>query len=451
MNKKKTKSQEELLKEALVPVEEQPYEVPENWVWVKVGSINNGKRRGIEPNQFEDEVFELYSVPSFVTNEPELLSGQEISSNKQVVEPGDVLICKINPRINRVWTVSKKSRYRQIASTEWIVISENQNLHSKYLMYLFRSPYFRRLLTANVSGVGGSLTRARPKDVEKYPVALPPLNEQKRIADKVERLLGKINLAKQLIEEAKATFELRRAAILDKAFRGELTKKWRDENGVDSIWENHEIRSLIQELNQGWSPKCENYPSIEAGKWGVIKTTAIQHMNFVEEENKQLPDSLQPREKHEIKAGDILITRAGPRIRVGVCCLVREVRPRLLLCDKAYRVRVNLERVIPEYLVLVLNSPKILDEINSMKTGISDSGVNLTQEKFLSIMLNIPSINEQKEIVRIVDKLFVNEQKVNEIYGLVNKTDIVQASILDQAFKGELGTNNAVERNYFSQ
>lgn len=168
-------------------------------------------------------------------------------------------------------------------------------------------------------------------------------------------------------------------------------------------------------------------------------------MDFNEDENKQLPDHLQPREQHELKTGDLLITRAGPRVRVGVCCLVKQVRPKLLLCDKAYRFRANLERVIPDYLVLALNSPMILKEINSMKTGISDSGVNLTQDKFLSIKLVVPAIAEQKEIIRQVDKLFSMEQKTQELLYLTEGIDSVKESILNSAFCGELGTNELTD------
>nr|WP_285854671.1 restriction endonuclease subunit S [Bacillus safensis] len=436
------------MEEVLVPEEEQPYEVPTNWRWIKLKGINKDKKRTVVPSKFNEEIFELYSVPSYPEKSPEIIKGKEIGSSKQLVNNNDVLLCKINPRINRVWKVcNEKRKFRQLASTEWIVISENIVIYPNYLLYLLKSPYFRKLLTSNVSGVGGSLTRARPKEVENYPVIIPPLNEQKRIADKVERLLSKIEKAKQLIEEAKETFELRRAAILDKAFRGELTRKWREENGIDFIRKEVKISELISGLNQGWSPKCENYPSKDYQKWGVIKTTAIQHMDFIEEENKQLPVSLEPREKHELKAGDILITRAGPRVRVGVCCLIKRVRPRLLLCDKAYRFRANLGIVTPEFLVLALNTPEILGKINTMKTGISESGVNLTQNGFSAIELTIPPINEQKEIVRIVDNLLKNEQKAIGYCDVIEKIDSLKQSILSKAFRGELGTNDSSEEN----
>ncbi len=90
--------------------------------------------------------------------------------------------------------------------------------------------YFRNLLTSNVSGVGGSLTRARPVDVASYPIPVPPLEEQKRIVKKLSSMLAKLKEARELIQEAKDFFENRRAAILNKAFTGELTREWREEN-----------------------------------------------------------------------------------------------------------------------------------------------------------------------------------------------------------------------------
>jgi type I restriction enzyme, S subunit len=279
------------------------------------------------------------------------------------------------------------------------------------------------------------------------PIPLPPLSEQQRIVDLIELLFEKLDHSKELVENALDSFENRKSAILHKAFSGELTAKWREDSSVNLLREEFEIRHLVTQLNQGWSPRCESYPSTDNNKWGVIKTTAIQHMQFNEEENKQLPDTLMPREKHELKAGDILITRAGPRIRVGVCCLIKYVRPRLLLCDKAYRFRANIERVMPEYLVLALNTPDKVNEINLMKTGISDSGLNLTQDGFMAIKLNIPPIKEQKEIIRIVDDLLEKEQKVEEFCQVIENIDLMKTSILARAFRSELSTNNPDEES----
>jgi type I restriction enzyme, S subunit len=438
---KKKKTIEELLEEALMPEEEQPYEVVhDNWIWVKLGSVItliSGRDIGTKLCNSEGKgVPYIMGASNIVDNE--LIIERWIETPTVTGVRGDILI-SVKGTVGKtiIQELDEVHLSRQI-----MALRCKDTVFNKFL-YLYIQTYIEKLKEA-AKGIIPGITR---DDILNAPFPLLPLTEQKRIAEKVERLLSKIDEAKQLIEEAKETFELRRAAILGKAFRGDLTAKWREENGSDFNRKDFEISELISGLNQGWSPKCENYPSKDYQKWGVIKTTAIQHMEFIEEENKQLPDSLDPREKHELKAGDILITRAGPRIRVGVCCLIKKVRPRLLLCDKAYRFRANLKRVIPEYLVLALNTPGILGEINAMKTGISESGVNLTQNGFSTIKLSIPPIEEQKEIVRVVENLFKNEQKAIEHCNVAEKIDSLKQSILHKAFRGELGTNVPSEEN----
>ena len=96
MPKKKTAlTIEERLQQALVPAEEQPYEVPENWVWVRLGDVNKYISKSVNPISEPDKIFELYSVPSMVDNYPEIIAGSDIGSSKQSVCKKDVLLCKI--------------------------------------------------------------------------------------------------------------------------------------------------------------------------------------------------------------------------------------------------------------------------------------------------------------------------------------------------------------------
>ena len=152
-----------------------------------VSEINEYVRTSVNPLATPDQLFELYSVPSFDSDYPEIVSGAEIGSAKVTVEEGDVLICKINPRINRVWVVRHNTDYPLLASSEWIVVrSKNMNPH--YLKWYFSSSSFRTLLTSQVTGIGGSLTRAQPKQVAKYPVPVPSRAEQDYIAGVLERI-----------------------------------------------------------------------------------------------------------------------------------------------------------------------------------------------------------------------------------------------------------------------
>lgn len=158
-----------------------------------VEEINQYIGSTVNPLDNPDTVYELYSVPSFESQHPEIIKGADIGSSKITVDEGDVLVCKINPRINRVWVVKRLTSYPLLASSEWIVI-RNCDIDSDYLKWYFSSPTFRNLLVSQVAGIGGSLTRAQPKQVAKYPVPLVGKEEQRHIAtllDKVSDLIAK--------------------------------------------------------------------------------------------------------------------------------------------------------------------------------------------------------------------------------------------------------------------
>ena len=161
-------------------------QLPYNWMYLSVFEVNAYKSSNITPASMPNQFFDLYSVPIFSTQIPENIQGSQIGSTKQVIKKGDVLLCKINPHLNRVWEITENSDCVQIASSEWIVI--RSKIHqSTFLKWYFSSPKFRTLLSSQVSGVGGSLTRAQPAIVKSYLVPVPPIEEQKRISQAIER------------------------------------------------------------------------------------------------------------------------------------------------------------------------------------------------------------------------------------------------------------------------
>jgi len=189
-------------------------------------------------------------------------------------------------------------------------------------------------------------------------------------------------------------------------------------------------RKLVQ---QGWSPKCHAYPAPD-GAWGVLKTTAIQAGRFEPEHNKMLPESLKPRPQIEVAAGDLLITCAGPRSRCGVPALVRHTRGRLMMSGKMYRFRPD-DRVDPRFLELWLLSPEAQQRIDAMKTGISDSGLNLTHDRFGQLPVPGPPINEQN---RIVDLLEDHLSRLDAADGYLNAAQRRDAVLHDQLLANEL-------------
>jgi type I restriction enzyme S subunit len=136
---------------------------------------------GLNPEKHPNEAFELWSIPAFDKGRPEIVLGQEIGSAKKRLEPGDVLLSKIVPHIRRAWVVGQKSQHRQIGSGEWIIF-RSPKFDPNYLRHYLTSDGFHSRFMETIAGVGGSLLRARPDAVGKFPITLPPLDEQRRIA-----------------------------------------------------------------------------------------------------------------------------------------------------------------------------------------------------------------------------------------------------------------------------
>ncbi len=327
------------------------------------------------------------------------------------------------------------SEYPKVCTNFFRLLRPSNEVNSYFLNYYLTFFYLSGEVI-KYQGGSNNLRNLKFKEYEQIPIPIPPLPEQQRIAARLDVLMEQLENAKKALAAFPDLIKSFRQAVLAQAVSGRLTEDWR-EGEMD--WEETCIHELLISLDQGWSPKCENFPSINNEKWGVIKTSSVIEMCFIENENKQLPENLKPKSQYEIKENDILITRAGPRVRVGICCVVRYCRPRLMICDKVYRMRVNQSKIIPTYLELVLNSPEKVIEIDKLKTGISDSGLNLTQNKVREIAFPLPPLSEQEEIVRRVERLFAYADSLEQQYAaLQEKLAILPQAILAKAFRGEI-------------
>ena len=317
---------------------------------------------------------------------------------------------------------------------------------SDYLMYCFSAPYFREYMLSNVSGVGGSLMRAQPKHVKTYPIPVPPRSEQQRIVDRIESLFAKLDEAKQKAQDALDSFETRKAAILHKAFTGELTAQWRKEHGVGmESWETHklvecfEIVSGIQKT-PARSPKDNPVPYLAVANVyrDKIDLSDIRYFEVTPEELEKL----------KLQDKDILIVEGnGSGNEIGRCAMWHNELPLCIHQNHIIRMRNKTADVLPEYVLYYLNSQagkSVMQERAKTTAGL----FNLSAGKVKTIPLPFASLDEEIEIVRILDDLLVKEQQAKEAAeGVLEQINLIKKAILARAFRGELGTNDPSEES----
>lgn len=428
--KEKALTPEEKLAQALVPEEEQPYQVPENWCWTTVGTINQYTGSSIDPLKEPDSWFELYSVPSSANDYPEIVQGSEIGSTKQEVQKDDVLLCKINPRINRVWYVHQRTENKLLGSSEWIVV-RNSKLNNLYLTWCFRSKYFREYMLSNVSGVGGSLMRAQPKYVQGYPIPIAPLGEQQRIVASIESLFAKLDEAKEKAQSVLDSFETRKAAILHKAFTGELTAKWREEHGLGLEDWNHKRFDEVAKIKSNLVDPAEyqDFPHIAPDNIEK-KTGVLLDYHTIAEDGVTSG-------KHRFYPGQILYSKIRPYLSKVVV-----VDFDGLCSADMYPIEAKQD---PKCLWYYMLSEEFLEQASS--AGSRSVLPKINQKELSGLMVNLPSsIAEQEELVQILDNLFAKEQQAKDsAEAVLEQIDLLKKSILARAFRGELGTNDPTD------
>lgn len=395
--------------------------LPQGWEETTFGELNIYSSRNIDPADFPEETFELYSVPNFPQGVPEFPTGADIGSTKQAVQTGDVLVCKINPRINRVWKVGEAGKYRQIGSSEWMVFRAPE-VCGDFFKHYFRSGEFRERLCADVTGVGGSLTRAQPSKVATFPVPLPPLPEQRRIADKLDALLARVDAGRERLERVPKLVKQFRQAVLS----GELTREWR--GGGEAEWEETTL-GVVARWSSGGTPSRSN-PAYFGGPIPWVKTGELRESYITSAEESLTLLGLQNSSAKLFPAGTVLIAIYGATIgRVGILGIEAATNQ---ACAAAIPVEGKMTR---DYLYYFLRAEKAA----LIEKGQGGAQPNISQAILKEHEINLPSLPEQAEIVRRVEALFAIADRLEQRYqSALASFDRLTPALLAKAFRGEL-------------
>lgn len=375
-----------------------------SWQTISAGELMAKRAGSLNPEKYPEETFELFSIPAFDTDVPEILRGSEIGSSKSCIEPNDVLLSKIVPHIRRCWVVPKpRGEDRQIGSGEWIIFRSNK-FHPPFLRHYLMSNRFHDRFMGTVAGVGGSLLRARPAEVERIEIPLPPLSEQKRIAailDKAAAIRRKRRQATQLADE------FLRAVFLD-MFGDPVTNPKEFPLGA--------IRDLVSSANYGSSAKASEtdgeYPYLRMGNITYEGSWDFSSLKYIDLDDKD-------KNKYLVRRGDLLFNRTNSKELVGKAAVYEEDKP---MAFAGYLIRVRPNKKANNYYISgYLNSKHGKSTLlNMCKSIVGMANINAQEMQDISIL--IPPMSLQDKYEQVVqatkDRLKLSHQSEAELERL---------------------------------
>ena len=495
-NNKVEISLEEKLKQALVPVDEQPYTIPSNWVWTRLGEISKLSGGSGFPEKYQgflDKNIPFYKVGSlkniddnfYIENSENYIDDDILTEIKAKLFPANTIIfAKIGEaiRLNRRAILKENS----CIDNNLMALVSNSSCYFRYIYFWLKKEDLYKYAQAT------TVPSIRQSTLEELEFPLPPLNEQKRIVEKLDFLFEKTKRAKEIIEEIKVDIENRKISILDRAFKGTLTSKWRNENKTSDVKEL--LKSINDEKIKKWEEDC-----IQAEKDGnkkpkkpIIKEVKDMIVP-VDEQPYKLPDSwvwvklgdigkitsggTPTSNEKSYYGGDIIwitpadmskqqsspwfsnsskkITNLGlqkssaqliegnsvvysSRAPIGYVNIVKDKFTTSQGCKSVTPIKNSLMYI---YYVLMERT----EDIKYRASGTTFKEISALE--FGKTLVPLPPLEEQQEIVRVLDEVLENENKVKELLELEERIDILEKSILHKAFKGELGTQNSSDEH----
>lgn len=257
------------------------------------------------------------------------------------------------------------------------------------------------------------------------PVPLPPLDEQRAIADYLDHETARIDALVAKQEQLIRLIRERRRATTEAAIsQVELSGK--------------RLKHVTRSVRQGWSPQCFTWPVDGVEHWAVLKAGAVNGGIFRPLENKELPSNVPPRPETIVRTGDLVVSRANTRELVGSAAVVKGNFPRLMLSDKLYAFELDPQEALPRFVALVLGSRRWRDLIEIEATGASSSMLNISQYDIVNLPMQLPGVDEQKLILQEFDyqtaRLDALMAKATEHIALVNehRSALITAAVTGQ-------------------
>ena len=438
---------EERLQAALVPDWEWPYKLPKNWCWTNWGECGEfvaGSGFKNEYQGFTNYDIPFYKVSSLKTaNETGYLCDNTNTVDETVrkklkaalIPANSLLFAKIGEAIRL---------NRRAINTVPCCVDNNMMAFIPIICQLKYAFYWSKGIDLYDFTNATTVPAIRKTDLEKISFPLAPLAEQQRIVDRIESLFTKLDEAKEKAQAVVDSFETRKAAILHKAFTGELTAKWREEHDVGmESWEQCSLsdvctvnpkkadtKDLPDELEVSFFPMSalsEIYGEITDPQTRLLKEVRSGFTNFSE--------------------GDVVFAKITPCMENGKSAVVGKLVNDIGYGTTEFFVLRCSDRLYNRFLYHLVRDKLFRDKAKAVMAGAV--GQQRVPKRYLeTYKLNLPKFNEQREIVRILDGSFAKEQQTKEAAeAVLDQIELMKKSILARAFRGELGTNDPNEES----
>ena len=441
---------EEKLAQALVPEDEQPYKVPRNWCWVKLSSLSSLISKGTTPTggktAYVPEGVHFLRVENInddgtISHDNIVCVTEEMHTGflrRSMLEKRDILV-SIAGTLGKTGIVQETDLPLNTNQAVAFIRLKTEAIDERYIKNVIDNPIAQELLLGKTKVT--SIPNLTLEIIGDCPIPLAPTAEQQRIVDRIEYLFSKLDEAKEKAQSVLDSFETRKAAILHKAFTGELTAKWRAEHGDgQEEWQRTSIGAIADVKGGKRVPKGMELTTEDTGH-PYIKAGNLKQGTVIDDGMMYVPDDvLQYIKNYTVQAGDVYITNVGACI--GDCGVIPPKYDGANLTENAVKIT-NL-RCNSDYLALFLASNTVQQSIKSLIASATLGKLSIANIK--TIAIDLPSSKEQMEIVSIIKRLFSKEQRAKEAAEVVlEKIDLLKKSILARAFRGELGTNDPTE------
>lgn len=479
---------EERLQAALVPDWEWPYKLPENWCWTRIGNyvdyvtdyVANGSFASLKANVsiFKDENYALMvKTQDFANGFTKSLTytdkhGYDFLS-KSTLHGGELILSNIGS-VGKVFRVPYFDRPMTLASNSVMVKCYNSRDYD-WMYYFLLSPIGFEELKSITTGT--AVPKFNKTDLKTIPLPVSHLAEQQRIVDRIESLFAKLDEAKEKAQAVVDSFETRKAAILHKAFTGELTAKWREEHyatdntvlmdikNYSSSWSAKEKDLLSREqaksevvvLDNGheWirctigavgrvtngSTPLRKEPKYWSGKIPWISSGEVRN-NIIESSNECISEEGYANSSVKLlPIGTVLIAMIGEG----------KTRGQSAILDIEATINQNVAAIVVEHNCVLPYYIWYWLQMNYAKNREKGSGSGpqaLNCQRVRELDFFVPNLKEQKEVVNILRKALAKEQQSKEAAeAVLDQINLMKKSILARAFRGEMGTNDPSEES----